>query len=53
MTGLRDLLAEIGLGVGLQLAEDHRGDLLRRELLGLPPTSTSMWRRRCRPSTTL
>ena len=33
--GLRDLLAEVGLGVGLHLAEDERGDLLRRELLGL------------------
>ena len=33
--GLRDLLAEVGLGVGLHLAEDHRGNLLRGELLGL------------------
>ncbi len=27
--GLGDLVAEIGLGVGLQLLKDHRGDLLR------------------------
>ncbi len=33
--GLRDLLAEVGLGVGLQLAEDEGGNLLRGELLGL------------------
>ena len=33
--GLRDLFAEVGLGVGLHLAEDHRGNLLRSELLGL------------------
>ena len=33
--GLRDLLAEVGLRVGLELAEDERGDLLRGELLDL------------------
>jgi hypothetical protein len=33
--GLRDLLAKVGLGVGLQLAEHESGNLLRRELLGL------------------
>ncbi|MNK62765.1 NAD-specific glutamate dehydrogenase [compost metagenome] len=31
--GLGDLLAEVGLGVGLQLAEDHRGDFLGRVIL--------------------
>ena len=33
---LRDLLAEVRLSVGLQLLEDHRRDLGRRELLGVP-----------------
>ena len=33
--GLGDLLTEVGLGVGLELAEDHGGDLLGSELLGL------------------
>ena len=33
--GLGDLLTEVGLGVGLELAEDHGGDLLGGELLGL------------------
>ena len=33
--GLRDLLAEVGLGVGLQLAEDEGGNLLRGVLLDL------------------
>ena len=31
--GVGDRLAEVGLGVGLQLLEDHRGDLRRRVLL--------------------
>ena len=31
--GIRHRLAEVGLGVGLQLLEDHRGDLRRRVLL--------------------
>jgi len=35
MTRLRDLITEVGLGVGLQLAEDERGDLLRGEGFGL------------------
>ena len=33
MTALVDLLAEIGLGGFLELAQDHRGDLGRRVLL--------------------
>jgi hypothetical protein len=33
--GLADLLAEVSLGIGLQLAEDERRNLLRGELLGL------------------
>ena len=32
--GLGDLFTEVGLGVGLELAEDHGGDLLGSELLG-------------------
>jgi len=34
--GLRDLLTEIRLGVGLELLKDHRRDLGRRELLPVP-----------------
>ena len=34
--GLGDLLAQLGLGVALELGEDHRGDLGRGEGLGLP-----------------
>ena len=33
--GLRDFLAEIGFGIGLEFTEDERRDLLGRELLGL------------------
>jgi hypothetical protein len=40
--GLRDLLAEVGLGVGLQLAQDEGRDLLRANCSVLSPTWTSM-----------
>ena len=35
--GVRDGLAQEGLGVGLELLEDHRADLLRAELLAARP----------------
>ena len=46
-----DGLAEVGLGVGLQLLQDHRGDLRRRVLLAAAPPRARRRRGRRRPCT--